>query len=174
MNFDRITTRKTSAAGLSWIDEIIARIAEIKADYDKLDEASTRLSNLNWTARESIGGSELVYLEREMTELDREEAILEQMLSISDPQTLRDVLVMLSVAGYRLSAIDTNEENSKVDTHVLDRTFSRIIPLLEKLAGITLAELGLESYFGPGRSVQELLAAAAKVEAAHGRARNQS
>jgi hypothetical protein len=79
------------------------------------------------------------------------------MLSICEPQTLRDVLVMLSIAGYRLSAIDTNEESYNDDIRVLDRTLSRTIPLLEKLAGVTLAELGLESYFGRDRSIQELL-----------------
>jgi len=166
MNFNNMATGKTAAAARGWIDEITARIAQLKADYDKLDDASTRLSNLTRTAGEQIGGSELIYLEREMTKLEREEAILEEMLSICEPQTLRDVLVMLSVAGYRLSAIDPNEESSKNDIRVLDRTLSRTITLLEKLAGVTLAELGLESYFGRDQNVQELLAAAAKVEAA--------
>jgi len=165
-SMNNIAMRKMTAAARGWIDEISARIAQLKADYDKLDDASIRLSNLTWTAEEQIGGSELIYLEREMTKLEREEAILEEMLSICEPQTLRDVLVMLSVAGYRLSAIDPNEESSKNDIRVLDRTLSRTITLLEKLAGVTLAELGLESYFGRDQNVQELLAAAAKVEAA--------
>jgi len=168
MNIDNFAASKTAAAAPRCIDEITARIAQIKADYDKLDEASIRLSNLRRTAGAPIGGSELIYLEREMTKLEREEATLEQMLSLCEPQTLRDVLVMLCVAGYRLSAIETNEENSKDGICVLGRTLDRTISLLEKLAGVTLAELGLENYYGRDRSVEELLAAAAKVEAAHG------
>ncbi len=170
MNFDNIATGKLAAAAPGWVGEITTRIAQIKADYDKLDEVSTGLSNLTRTAGEQIGSSELIYLEREMTKLEREEAILEQVLSICEPQTLRDVLVMLAVAGYRLSAMDANEKVSRDDIRVLDCTFSRIIPLLEKLAGVSLAELGLESYFGRDRCVHELLAAAAQVEA---RARGQ-
>jgi hypothetical protein len=103
-----------------------------------------------------------------MAKLEREGDLLELMLSICEPQTLRDVLVMLSVAGYRLSAIETGEDSAKDDILVLCRTLDHAIPLLEKLADVTLAELRLESYFGREQTIQELLAAAAKVEAVHG------
>jgi hypothetical protein len=168
MHFDRFAGSKTVATAPGLIDEIATRIARLKADYEKLDDASIRLSNLSSAAGERIGGSELIYLEQKMIKLERQEVILEEMLSICEPQTLRDVLVMLSIAGYRLSAIDASEESSKNDIRVLGRTFDRAIPMLEKLAGVTLADLGLESYFGRERSIQELLAAAAKVEGVHG------
>jgi hypothetical protein len=135
MNSDSIIAGKTPAGGLGLIDEIAARIAQIKADYNELDEASIRLGNLILNAREPIGASELIYLEREMAKLEREGHILELMLSICEPQTLRDVLVMLSIAGYRLSAIETSEESAKDDILVLGRTLDRTIPLLAKLAG---------------------------------------
>jgi hypothetical protein len=167
VKLDKLVPSEIAAAAPGCIDEITTRLAQIKADYDKLDEASIRLSNLSRSAGQHVGGIELVYLEREMTKIEREEAALEQMLSLSEPRTLRDVLVMLSVAGGQLSELETGEESYGESIRLLGCTLDRIIPLLETIAGVTLTELGLESYFGRDRSVEELLAAAAKVEAAY-------
>ena len=92
-----------------------------------------------------------------MSKLEREEAILEEMLSICGPQTLRDVRMMLSVAGYRLSAVETNEESAKDEISLLGRTLDRAIPLLEKLAGVTLRNWGLKAISGGTKAFKSCL-----------------
>jgi hypothetical protein len=66
------------------------------------------------------------------------------------------------VSLWRLDAIKgaaaADEDDFETDRGIVENTLERAIPLLEKHAGVTLAELGLDSYFTRPKSPDELVA----------------
>jgi hypothetical protein len=159
MNFDRNIT----AAVPSRIEEITAGLVHLKNDCDSLEEASARLRE-----QPDAGFGENIYLQRAMQERWLEIDVLEEALSICEPQNAREVLIMTAVSYHRMDLINPEVGDIfQADCRVIRRTLGRIIPALEKLAGVTLSEIGLDSYFTPMRSVPDLTAAAEKVEAKH-------
>jgi hypothetical protein len=146
MNFDRNIT----AAVPSRIEEITAGLVHLKSDYDKLEEASARLCNVS---QPDAGFSENIYLQWAMQERLLEIDVLEEALSVCEPRNAREVLMITAVSYYRMHPINQEAEDIfHADCRVIWRTLGRIIPALEKLADVTVKELGLESYFCPSRS----------------------
>jgi hypothetical protein len=170
-DISRNLAKKTLAepAKFNQIEVIAARIAQLKAEYDRIDGVSTRLSQVK---DQSIGISENIYLEKKMTQIEKDLVILEEALSLCEPSNARELLIVLAVSSYRLDSVkgcdpgDTKNMFER-DCDVLERTLDNAIDALEKLAGVTLKELGLETYSGAGRprTVDELIAAASKAEA---------
>jgi hypothetical protein len=89
---------------------------------------------------------------------------LEQALSVANPESLVDLLITISVSLWRLDVIKgaASDEKEKADFEtdrgIVENTLQRAIPVLEKHAGVTLAELGLDDYFSPPKSPEELVA----------------
>jgi hypothetical protein len=164
-NFDADIAQRIKAKGkpeqaqkLSRIEETAARLVEVKTQYNDLDRASytaRHLRNEKYSAASHIKIA--------MDAALHEQHTLEQALSVAKPESLVDVLITLTVSLWRLDAIrDLASEDFKddfeTDRGIVENTLERAIPVLEKHAGISLAELGLDSYFTLSKSPEELIA----------------
>ena len=98
----------------------------------------------------------------------REREILETALSAEKPESAKDALITIAVSLWRLDAIKgaavEDKEDFETDRGIVENTLQRAIPVLEKHAGVTLAELGLDIYIGPSKSPEELAADVAKLK----------
>jgi hypothetical protein len=146
------------AQKLSRIEETGARLVELKTQYNDLDRASyaaRHLRNEKYSAASHIKIA--------MDAAHHEQYTLEQALSVAKPESLVDVLITIAVSLWRLDAIkggvsEGQEDDFETDRGIVENTLERAIPVLEKHAGVTLSELGLDSYFTPSKSPEELIA----------------
>jgi len=101
--------------------------------------------------------------------ISREREILETALSAEKPESAAEALIVTACCAYRLDLIkaaisEGGDDQDDTDRRIVEDTLARVIPALEKLAGVTIQELGLESYFSPPPSPSELVADVAKLK----------
>ncbi len=158
-------------AKVSRIEEIAARLAELERDRNELDVISVKLRNSPSGPMREFDRRKSSAIENEMKRILREIWILEEMLSISKPQTASEILITTAVASYRVDAlkftdIEKGQPAYEKDCAILESTFSYSIPALEQLAGVTLKELGLECYFSLPETPKALAAGFAELKEA--------
>jgi hypothetical protein len=165
-DFDAEIAARIKAKGTperpSRIEEIATRLAEIKAQYAALDRASYAARRLPKHSGEYCAAS---HIKSAMDAAYHEQHTLEQALSVVRPESLRDVLITIAVSFWRMDAI--KEDSFETDCGIVENTLERPIPVLERHAGVTLVELGLDSYFTPRKLLEELIADVAALKAAY-------
>jgi hypothetical protein len=172
---DRILPRpaekKNSPPLPSRIEETAARLVEVKNQYNELDGASytaRRLPKRSGRGEKYCAASRI---EIAMDAASHEQYTLEQALSVAKPESLRDTLITIAVSLWRLDSIKNaaveNEADFETDRGIVENTLQRAIPVLEKHAGVTLAELDLDDYFTPSKSPEELIADVAALKEAN-------
>jgi len=161
MNFDRFSPAAIAAAAApNWVEEIGAKIAKLKEECEKLDAARAGLD----------GGMTEAQIDNRLRALLDELEIAEAMLSTCEPMSAKDILIMAAVGFCKIDCIsdadvaDNQKDDFERDCALVKRTAERIIPAIEKLAGVTVAELGLSDYFSRAKNTSELIAAAERAE----------
>jgi hypothetical protein len=156
------------AQKLSRIEETAARLAELKRQGNALETASYTASRL---PKHRAKYCPEAHIKIASDAAYHEQCVIEEALSVTKPESLVDVLITLTVSLWRLDSIKfaatEDKENFETDRGIVENTLERAIPVLEKRTGVTLAELGLDSYFTPSKSPEELIADVAAMKEAY-------
>jgi hypothetical protein len=156
----------------SRIQEIGARLAQLKRQFNEVDGANFVISRMPESVLKTQDYSHRSYLDAASTEIEREMEILERSLSVEIPESTIDALIMTACCSYRLDIIkaavsEGGDAQDDTDRLIVEDTLNRVIPALEKLAGVTCAALGLDAYFTPQKSPEELVADVAALKQAN-------
>lgn len=149
---DRITPRPaekpplTEASLPSRIEDIGARLAELRRQYHALEKAKWAIGRLPEDTERRSEYDHASYLQSAMDDNDREKQILEKALSLGRPASVRDALIMLVPCIYRLDLWRGGAEDDG-DSALVEKTLNQVVQVLEKLAGVTVEDLGFEEYF---------------------------